>query len=156
MAYANVAIAPPAPSALPDIVLSDELRQQISDLIWDALNGRQSVTPLTPFLAPAEPVSSTLLPPKELPSPCSPAIEPPADESNSCLDCSPVDEPPSVQVDVPVQPVQPRLPSCRLRMQTTPLVLSCAPSASILYISWCLDKPWAPGGAILVDFRDTG
>jgi hypothetical protein len=92
MAYANVAIAPSP--ALPDIVLSDELRQQISDLIWDALNGRQSVTPLIP-LAPAEP-SSTPLPPKELPSPCSPAIDTAADESNSCIDYSPVDEPPSV------------------------------------------------------------
>jgi hypothetical protein len=125
MAYANVAIAPPSPRSR--LVLDESLIQEIVDTVQQSLdyylrNGRQSVTPSAP-LALQEPLS-TPLPPKELLSPCSPAIEPPADKSNSYgIDCSPVDEPPSVQADVtiqPVQPVQPQLPPpCRLYVQTT-------------------------------------
>jgi hypothetical protein len=157
MAYANVAIAP---SPRPRFVLDKRLVQELTDTLCDAVrealddylyNGRQSVTLSTP-LAPVEPLS-TPLPPKELPSPSSPAIEPPADKSNSCgVDCSPVDEPP--QPDVAIRSVQPRLPSCRLLyLQTTPLLLSCAPDTyTVLFRSLVSSL----GLASLVDFRDTG
>jgi hypothetical protein len=157
MAYANVAIASPSPR--PRLVLDERLIQEIVDTVQQSLddylhNGCQSVTPLTP-LAPAEPLS-TPLPPKELPSPCSPAIEPPADKSNSCsVDYSPVNEPPSVQPDVPVRSVQPRLPSsCRLLyVQTTPLLLSYAPDIYMVLFGSLVSSL---GLASLVDFRDTG
>jgi hypothetical protein len=159
MAYANVAIASPR------FVLDKRLVRELADTLCDAVrealddylcNGRQSVTPLAP-LAPVEPLS-TPLPPKELLSPCSPAIEPPADKSNSCVvDYSPIDEPP--QPDVPVRSVQPRLPSsCRLlHLQTTPLPLSCTPCVPNTYM-WCYWDTLVSslGLASLVDFRDTG
>ena len=158
MTYANVAIAPPSPRSR--LVLDERLIQEIMDTVQQSLddylrNGRQSVTPLTP--APAEPLS-TPLPPKELLSPCSPAIEPPADKSNYCVvDYSPVDEP-SVQPDVPIRSVQPRLPSsCRLpHVQTTPLPLSCTPCVPNTYM-WCYWDTLVTslGLASLVDFRDT-
>jgi hypothetical protein len=109
MAYANVAIAP---SPRPRFVLDERLGQELADTLCNAVrkalddcfrNGRQSVTPLIP-LAPAEPLS-TPSPPKELSSPCSSAIEPPADKSSSCgVDCSPVDEP-SSQPDIIIRSV---------------------------------------------------
>ncbi|PMD57450.1 uncharacterized protein K444DRAFT_615900, partial [Hyaloscypha bicolor E] len=159
MAYANVAIAPSSRSRF---VLDERLIQELADTLCNTVrealddylgNSRQSVILLTPSLAPAEPLS----PPKELLLPCSPAIEPLANKSNSCLDCSPIDKPPSVQLDVPVHSIQPRLPPlptfCRLlHTQTTPLLLPCTPSASILYISWCLDKPCTSTGTVLVEF----
>jgi hypothetical protein len=163
MAYANVAIAP---SPRPRFVLDKRLVQELTDTLYDAVrealddylrNGRQSVTPLAPS-APAEPLS-TPLPPKELLSPSSPAIEPPTDKSNSCsIDCSPVDEPPSVQPDVPIQPIQPRLPpSYRLHVQTTTYLLLCAPCVSNTYMRcyWDALVTSIKLGA-LVEFRDTG
>jgi len=158
MAYANVAIASPSPR--PRLVLDERLIQEIVDTVQQSLddylhNGCQSVTPLTP-LAPAEPLS-TPLPPKELPSPCSLTIEPPANESNSYgVNCSPVDEPP--QPDVPIRSVQPRLPSsCRLLyLQTTPLLLSYTPCAPDTYTVLFGSLVSSLGLASLVDFRDTG
>jgi hypothetical protein len=95
MAYANVAIA--SPRFVLDKHLVRELVDTLCNAVRDALddylrNGRQLVILLAP-LAPIEPLL-TPLPPKELLSPYSPAIEPPADKSNSCIvDYSPIDEP---------------------------------------------------------------
>jgi len=78
MAYANVAIAPPRLRFVLDKYLIQELTDTLCDTVCEALDdylrsGRQSVTPLTPSLAPTEPLS-TPLPPKELLSPCSPPL----------------------------------------------------------------------------------
>ena len=161
MAYANVAIAPPSPRSR--LVLDERLIQEIVDTVQQSLddylrNSRQSPTLLIP-LAPAEPLST---PPTELPSPCSPAIELPANRSNSCgVDCSPVNEPPSIQANVtiqPVQPVQPRLPPPYYHHeQTTPLLPFYTPCVSNTYIR-CYGDALVTSirlGA-LVELRDTG
>jgi hypothetical protein len=156
MAYANVAIAPPSPRSR--LVLDEHLIQEIVDTVQQSLddylrNSRQSLTLLIP-LAPTEPLSTPLT---ELLSPCSPAIEPPTNGSNSCgVDYSPIDEPP--QPDVPIRSIQPRLPSsCRLLyLQTTPLLLSCAPCAPDIYTVLFGSLVSSLRLASLVDFRDTG
>jgi hypothetical protein len=164
MAYANVAIASPA---LPVFVLSEELLQGLENTIYQALenclrNGRRSATPLTPSLAPAKPNSSTTLPPLSIiPLFDCPAdeIDPPADETDSCVDSYSADEqPPSLQPDVTVPSVQPRLPSCcLLHVQRPPLVLSCAPCAPNTYI-WCHWEVLVAGmgWALPRAFRDAG
>jgi hypothetical protein len=90
MAYANVAIAPSPRSR---VVLDEYLIQELTDTLYDAVRKA-----LDDYLAPViEP------PAIEPPAIEPPAIEPPADKSNSYgIDCSPVDEPPSVQADVTI------------------------------------------------------
>jgi hypothetical protein len=95
MAYTNVIIA--SPRFVLDKRLIRELIDTLYNTIYKALddylyNSYQLVILLAP-LAPIEPLL-TPLPPKELLSPYSPAIEPPTNKSNSyIINYSPINEP---------------------------------------------------------------
>jgi hypothetical protein len=156
MAYANVAIAPSPRSRF---ALDERLIQELTDTLCDAV--RKALDDyLTPVIETSTIEPPVIEPPViEPPVIEPPAIEPPADKSNSYgIDYSPVDEPPSVQPDVPVQPIQARLPpSYRLHVQTTTYLLLCAPCVSNTYMRcyWDALVTSIKLGA-LVEFRDTG
>jgi hypothetical protein len=154
MAYANVAIAPSPRSRF---VLDERLIQELTDTLCDAVRKA-----LDDYLAPV--IETSTIEPRVIEPPAiePPAIEPPADKTNSYgIDYSPVDEPPSVQADFtiqPIQPIQPRLPPpCRLYVQTTTHLLLYAPCVSNTYIRCYWDALFTgiKLGA-LVEFRDTG